>query len=223
MCWVRAPSHVLLLGGSAWAADEAAAEERAGSKAEAASAEPRLGELAGGHHDVAEPRFAAARCPQLRELLPRVPLAQVRAVFAACGTDLKIPARCSSQKLILSPATSPASYISRRMPAADAENWFGKAPPDLSLMAARARHGLHLPVLARPSTSIRPSRPARTTCSCRHGHAATCSPSLEGLKKAVYKSVHAGRTARDHRAGIRPFRADRTGQHDRGGVRRLRP
>ena len=39
---------------------------------------------------------------------------------------------------MLPPGDKPAEYILTSMPAADAETWFGKTPPDLSLMA-RAR------------------------------------------------------------------------------------
>ena len=38
----------------------------------------------------------------------------------------------------MQPGDKDTNYILTTMPAADAETWFGKAPPDLSLMA-RAR------------------------------------------------------------------------------------
>ncbi len=65
------------------------------------------------------------------------------------------------------PGDKPAHYILTSMPASDAEAWFGKAPPDLSLMA-RARGADYLyqflkTFYARPATA----RPAPTTCACQ--------------------------------------------------------
>src|SRR5207237_4030057 len=51
--------------------------------------------------------------------------------------DLGVPPRLLEQDL-LPPGDKPAQYILTSMPAADSQAWFGKAPPDLSLMA-RAR------------------------------------------------------------------------------------
>src|SRR6201986_4780628 len=53
--------------------------------------------------------------------------------YSRLGVDLKIPPDLL-QNLLL-PGDAPTSYIRTSMPAADAEAWFGKQPPDLSLMA----------------------------------------------------------------------------------------
>lgn len=48
--------------------------------------------------------------------------------------DLKIEAsRCEA--LLVRPGDKPTDYIKASMPAADAQEWFGKPPPDLSLVA----------------------------------------------------------------------------------------
>jgi ubiquinol-cytochrome c reductase cytochrome c1 subunit len=48
--------------------------------------------------------------------------------------DLKIPPGALNAALIV-PGSTNLDYISTAMPAADALNWFGKVPPDLSLIA----------------------------------------------------------------------------------------
>src|SRR5262249_46219641 len=48
--------------------------------------------------------------------------------------DLEIP-ESELEKYLIPAGDKPADYIISTMPAEDAENWFGKAPPDLSLMA----------------------------------------------------------------------------------------
>src|SRR5215472_3107172 len=57
--------------------------------------------------------------------------------WSRLGADLKIPGQLLEQDL-LPPGAKPADYIMTAMPAADAKDWFGKTPPDLSLMV-RAR------------------------------------------------------------------------------------
>jgi ubiquinol-cytochrome c reductase cytochrome c1 subunit len=57
--------------------------------------------------------------------------------WSRLGTDLRIPGELLEKEL-LPPAAKATDYIRTGMPAADAEAWFGKAPPDLSLMV-RAR------------------------------------------------------------------------------------
>ncbi len=44
----------------------------------------------------------------------------------------------SCKKYLIAPGDKPSDYILTTMPASDAATWFGKMPPDLSLMA-RAR------------------------------------------------------------------------------------
>jgi ubiquinol-cytochrome c reductase cytochrome c1 subunit len=57
--------------------------------------------------------------------------------WSRLGADLKIPGELLEKDLV-PPGAKATDYIETRMPAADAEAWFGKAPPDLSLMV-RAR------------------------------------------------------------------------------------
>src|SRR6202023_3215287 len=57
--------------------------------------------------------------------------------YSRLGQDLEIPPDLLD-KYLVPPGDTPANYILTTMPAADAEVWFGKTPPDLSLMA-RAR------------------------------------------------------------------------------------
>ena len=57
--------------------------------------------------------------------------------WSRLGTDLRIPGQLLEQDL-LPPGARATDYIMTGMPAADAKDWFGKTPPDLSLMV-RAR------------------------------------------------------------------------------------
>jgi ubiquinol-cytochrome c reductase cytochrome c1 subunit len=53
--------------------------------------------------------------------------------YQRMADDLKIPAAVLQSNL-LPPGASNLDYITSPMPAADAQQWFGKVPPDLSLM-----------------------------------------------------------------------------------------
>lgn len=57
--------------------------------------------------------------------------------WSRLGADLKIPEPVLEKEL-LPPTAKATDYIRTGMPATDAEAWFGKTPPDLSLMV-RAR------------------------------------------------------------------------------------
>jgi ubiquinol-cytochrome c reductase cytochrome c1 subunit len=59
--------------------------------------------------------------------------------YSRMAEDLRIPAD-QLQKYLMPIEAKPADYIMTSLSDVDAEAWFGKAPPDLSLMA-RARHG----------------------------------------------------------------------------------
>src|SRR3981081_2992086 len=54
--------------------------------------------------------------------------------YSRLGEDLEIPADLLN-KYLVPPGEKPGNYILTTLPAGDAEVWFGKAPPDLSLMA----------------------------------------------------------------------------------------
>ena len=54
--------------------------------------------------------------------------------YSRLGTDLKISDAALAQFLVR-PGDKPTDYIKASMPASDAQDWFGKPPPDLSLVA----------------------------------------------------------------------------------------
>jgi ubiquinol-cytochrome c reductase cytochrome c1 subunit len=54
--------------------------------------------------------------------------------YSRVGTDLRISDAALAQ-LLVRPGDKPTDYIKSSMPAADAQDWFGKPPPDLSLVA----------------------------------------------------------------------------------------
>src|SRR5215510_8598281 len=62
--------------------------------------------------------------------------------YSRTAEDLKIP-EDEFAKYLQPPGTKSTDYIITSLPQADAEAWFGKAPPDLSLMA-RARGKDHI-------------------------------------------------------------------------------
>jgi ubiquinol-cytochrome c reductase cytochrome c1 subunit len=53
--------------------------------------------------------------------------------YQRMADDLKIPTDVLSRDLV-APGSTALSYITTALPAADAVNWFGKVPPDLSLI-----------------------------------------------------------------------------------------
>ena len=92
------------------------------------------------------------------------------------------------QKELLPPGDKPTQYILTSMPAADAEAWFGKTPPDLSLMArARGRDYLY------QFLKTFYLDPTRQTGANNLRLPATAMPAvlseLEGVKRAVFKDV----------------------------------
>src|SRR5579863_5452114 len=52
--------------------------------------------------------------------------------YQRMADDLKIPTDVLSKTLV-APGSTALSYITTSLPPADAVNWFGKVPPDLSL------------------------------------------------------------------------------------------
>ena len=107
--------------------------------------------------------------------------------WSRLGTDLAIPDSLL-QKELLPPGDKPTQYILTSMPAADAEAWFGKAPPDLSLMArARGRDYLY------QFLKTFYLDPTRQTGANNLRLPATSMPAvlseLEGVKRAVFTDV----------------------------------
>src|SRR5437588_5162753 len=141
--------------------------------------------------------------------------------WSRLGQDLAIPQRLLQTDL-LPPGDPPTEYIRTSMPAADAQSWFGKTPPDLALMA-RARRRLSLSalqdLLRRPGPANRRQQPALA----QHRHAARALGARGAQARRVPRRGPARRGWHGNsRAGVRSLRADRTGASRRRGVRRLR-
>jgi len=100
--------------------------------------------------------------------------------------DLDIP-EDMLEKNILPPGDKPADYVQTTMPAKDAETWFGKTPPDLSLMArSRGKDYLYQFLTTFYADTTRPTGANNLRLP------ATAMPAvlseLEGVKRAVYKT-----------------------------------
>ncbi|HTX24692.1 MAG TPA: cytochrome c1 [Steroidobacteraceae bacterium] len=125
--------------------------------------------------------------------------------YARIGTDLKIPPNLLQQDLV--PSTrKPTDYITSPMPPADAVSWFGKQPPDLSLIAQE--RGINYLYQYLTTFYVDPSRP---TGANNLALATTAMPDvlsdLEGLKRAVFKNVEIDgtqQTAFDHFETLAP-------------------
>ncbi|HSY04412.1 MAG TPA: cytochrome c1 [Steroidobacteraceae bacterium] len=105
--------------------------------------------------------------------------------WSRLGQDLNIPEPLL-QKSLLPPGDKTTDYIVTTMPAADAEVWFGKTPPDLSLMVrARGRDYVYQYL---KTFYVDPTRP---TGANNLRLPATAMPDvlsdLEGLKRAVFR------------------------------------
>ena len=105
------------------------------------------------------------------------------------GADLGIPPSLL-QKDVLPPGDKLTDYVLTSMPAAQAETWFGKTPPDLSLMA-RARGKDYLYQFLKTFYAD----PARPTGVNNLRFPLTAMPNvlseLEGVKGIAYKNVEA--------------------------------
>ncbi|MGP8034539.1 MAG: cytochrome c1 [Steroidobacteraceae bacterium] len=108
--------------------------------------------------------------------------------WSRLGDDLHIPSALLEQDL-LPPGDKTTDYIQTSMPAADAEAWFGKAPPDLSLMV-RVRGKDYIYQLL-TTFYVDPTRP---TGANNLRLPVTAMPDvlseLEGLKAAVFRTVN---------------------------------
>jgi ubiquinol-cytochrome c reductase cytochrome c1 subunit len=107
--------------------------------------------------------------------------------WSRMGQDLAIPEDLL-EKDLMPPGDKPAQYVLTSMPATDAEAWFGKTPPDLSLMArARGKDYLY------QFLTTFYVDPTRQTGANNLRLPSTAMPhvlsELEGLKKAVYRNV----------------------------------
>jgi ubiquinol-cytochrome c reductase cytochrome c1 subunit len=107
--------------------------------------------------------------------------------WARLGQDLKIPADVLQQTLVPAGEKS-TDYILTSMPPDDAAAWFGKAPPDLSLMVrARGRDYVYR------FLKTFYIDPTRQTGANNLQLPATAMPAvlsdLQGLQRAVFKNV----------------------------------
>ena len=106
--------------------------------------------------------------------------------YSRLANDLQITPE-QLQKYLLPAGAKASDYITSPMPAADAQTWFGKVPPDLSLMA-RERGDDYL---YRFLTTFF-SDPSRTTGANNLQLATTAMPdvlsTLEGVKVAVFRT-----------------------------------
>ena len=107
--------------------------------------------------------------------------------WSRLGTDLAIPQKLLERDLIV-PGDKATDYILTTMPAADAATWFGKTPPDLSLIA-RSRGKDYLYQLLK-TFYVDPTRP---TGANNLRLPAIAMPhvlsELEGPKAAVFRDV----------------------------------
>ncbi len=107
--------------------------------------------------------------------------------YSRMAEDLLIPPDLLA-KYLLPPGVKATAYVSSSMPAADAEQWFGKAPPDLTLMA-RARGTDYLYKFLK-TFYVDPAKPAGVNNLALESTAMPHVLSdLEGLKQAVFKNV----------------------------------
>ena len=110
--------------------------------------------------------------------------------WSRLGTDLTIPGQLLQQDL-LPPGDKSTEYIVTTMPATDAAVWFGKTPPDLTLMArARGRDYLYRYL---KTYYVDPTRQSGAN---NLALPTTAMPDVlsevEGLKRAVYRDVTTG-------------------------------
>jgi ubiquinol-cytochrome c reductase cytochrome c1 subunit len=107
--------------------------------------------------------------------------------YQRIADDMQIPIDVLGANLV-APGSTSLDYITTSMPADDAANWFGKTPPDLSLIA-RSRDVDYLYRFLKTFYSD----PARATLSDNLAYPTTAMPAvlsdLEGVKAAVYRQV----------------------------------
>jgi ubiquinol-cytochrome c reductase cytochrome c1 subunit len=188
----RALGIAVMLAGAALAAPTWAAEEAAASAAGAAGAEAKkeaeehasdykhwkakneVSNLASLQRGARNYLGYCSGCHSLKYLR-----------YSRMAEDLDIP--LDQLETMMLPGDKPADYILSSMPAADATLWFGKPPPDLSLMV-RARGGADHIYQFLKTFHVDPTKPTGVNNLTLDGTAMPHVLSeLEGVKKAVYK------------------------------------
>ncbi len=105
--------------------------------------------------------------------------------WSRLGQDLHIPKAVLAKELI-PPGEKPTDYITSPMIPADAEKWFGKAPPDLSLIA-RARSTDYLYQYLKTFYVDSDRATGANNLAFPQSAMPDIVAPLEGLKIAVYK------------------------------------
>jgi ubiquinol-cytochrome c reductase cytochrome c1 subunit len=110
--------------------------------------------------------------------------------YQRMADDMRIPTSVLNANLV-APGSTNLDYITTAMPPADAVVWFGKVPPDLSLIA-RSRSPDYIYQYLK-SYYYDPSRPTRSN---NLAYPLTAMPAvlsdLEGVKAAVFHEVKSG-------------------------------
>jgi ubiquinol-cytochrome c reductase cytochrome c1 subunit len=169
----------VLIGGSAWAADapaegEGEAAAKAGANWQHWRADNNVTDMPSVQRGARNFTSYCLGCHSLKYER-----------WSRLGTDLAIPPELLQQELI-PPGDKDTQYILTTMPAEDAANWFGKTPPDLSLMArARGRDYIY------QFLKTFYIDPTRQTGANNLRLPTTAMPhvlsELEGLKRAVFR------------------------------------
>ena len=107
--------------------------------------------------------------------------------WSRLGEDLHIPKALLAKDLI-PPGEAPGDYITSPMIDSDAEKWFGKAPPDLSLMSRARDENYIYQYLKTFYVDSDRSTGANNMAYPQSAMPDVVAP-LEGLKIAVYKTV----------------------------------
>jgi ubiquinol-cytochrome c reductase cytochrome c1 subunit len=170
----------VLLPGSAWAADEAGGKP--GADWQSWHADTDVADLASVQRGARNFVAYCLGCHSLRYER-----------WSRLGKDLGVP-EALLQKELLPPGDSVLDYILTAMPAKDAQTWFGKTPPDLSLMVrARGRDYIYQYL---KTFYVDPARP---TGANNLRLPATAMPDvlsdLEGLKRAAFRAAPGGGAA----------------------------
>lgn len=122
--------------------------------------------------------------------------------YQRMADDLKIPASVL-EKDLLPPGAHALDYVATSLPPADALNWFGKVPPDLSLIA-RSRDADYLYQFLKTFYAD----PSTPTGSNNLAYPATAMPAvlsdLSGVNEAVFKPGKDGAKEFEHFETIVP-------------------
>jgi ubiquinol-cytochrome c reductase cytochrome c1 subunit len=167
---------LLALGGTAMAAEEAATEAKYGADWQSWQPDTDVTDMASVQRGARNFTSYCLGCHSLKY-----------EHWSRLASDLSIPLPML-EKDLLPPGDKSTDYILTSMPAADAAVWFGKTPPDLSLMVRARPRGYVYQFLK--TFYLDPSRP---TGANNLRLPTTAMPhvlsELEGLKVAVFRQA----------------------------------